>query len=157
MRGYLDALEAILQGVQVPYGDKLHVTVTGSRDGWERTPAPLVWSLGMVWDWFGRDVRLSHGKARGVDAAADRIARARGWDVMPYPVRREEWARYGGWAGHQRNARMIDAERPKLVLALIWRASRGSTGCADNAAARGIPVVRIDEELALLPRGHGRL
>jgi hypothetical protein len=153
VKGYLDALEDILQrSTNTRSIDRLRVTVTGSRDGWPPTPRPLVLSLGVVYDWFGRDVRLAHGKARGVDAAADRIARGRGWQVMPYPVKSHEWDVYGGQAGHMRNARMLEAEQPHLVLALIWRGSRGSTGCADNATARGIPVVRIDEELALLPR-----
>jgi ABC-type Fe3+-hydroxamate transport system substrate-binding protein len=92
-----------------------------------------------------------------VDKAADRIARSRRWQVMPYPVSQREWNVYGGVAGHQRNARMLDAEQPDLVLALIWNRSRGATGCADNALGRGIPVVRIDQELALIPRASAML
>lgn len=158
MIGYLDALEDALQGVAgSTAGRKLRLVVTGSRRGWPVTPLALVLSLGVVYDWYGRDVRLAHGAARGVDQAADRIARPRGWQVMPYPVRKDEWAIHGGYAGHQRNARMIEAEQPDLVLALIWRGSRGSTGCADNAAARGIRVVRIDEELSHFPRWSATL
>jgi hypothetical protein len=110
-----------------------------------------------VYAWYGRDVRLAHGKARGIDMAADRLGRRARWQIMPYEVSRREWAAYGGWAGHQRNARMLETELPDLLLAFIWRGSRGSTGCADNATARGIPTLRVDEELAQIPRGSAML
>lgn len=159
MIGYLDALEDALQGVtRSTAGRKLKLTVTGSRDhGWGTTPAPLAYCLGVVFDWYGRDVRLSHGKARGIDMAADRIGRVRMWEIEPYPVTSYEWLTYGGYGGHQRNARMLQAEHPDLLLALIWRGSRGSTGCRDNALARGIPCVTVDEELAHLPRSRAML
>jgi hypothetical protein len=131
--------------------------VTGSRDGWELTPAPLVQAFDLIYAWQGRAVRLGHGRARGVDMAADRLGRALGWQVMPYPVSQREWDTYGKQAGHMRNARMLEAEQPHLVLALIWRGSRGSTGCRDNALGRGIPCVTIDEELALIPRASAML
>lgn len=158
MKGYLDALEDTLQGVSgSTAGRRLRVVVTGSRDGWGFNPGPLVHSLAVVYDWYGRSVRLAHGNARGVDNAASRFGRSRMWEVVPYPVRRDEWAVYKGHGGHQRNARMLDTERPDLVLALIWHGSRGSTGCRDNALGRGIPCVTIDEELALVPRGSAML
>lgn len=158
MKGYLDALEEVLQGIAgSTAGRPLRLVVTGSRDGWGDQPAALIHSLGLVYDWHNRYVRLGHGNARGIDTAAARFGRAHRWQIMPYPVRRQEWMTYGGSAGHQRNARMLEAERPDLVLALIWMRSRGSTGCADNALARGIPVLRIDEELALLPRARASL
>ena len=158
MRGYLDALDDTLQGVATfTAGRKLRLVVTGSRDGWGQSLAPLVYSLGVIYDWYGRDVRLAHGNARGVDDAASRIGRCKLWEVVPYPVSQWEWSAYGGYAGHQRNARMLEAERPDLLLALIWRGSRGSTGCRNNALARRIPCVTIDEELAQLPRGSAML
>lgn len=153
MRGYLDALEDILQGVaSSTAGRRLKVVVTGSRDGWEPTPAALARSFETLYVWYGSNVRLAHGGARGVDMAADRLARAHRWQVATYRVTRREWATVGGYAGHQRNARMLQTEAPDLVLALIWRGSRGATGCAHNALARGIPVLVIDEELAQIPR-----
>lgn len=159
MRGYLDALEDILQGVgRGTIGRGLRLVVTGSRDGWEPAPAPLIACFDVIAGWYGRDVRLAHGAARGVDTAADRMARTRRWpQPMRYPVSDREWQVYGKVAGHQRNARMLEAELPDLVLALIWNRSRGATGCADNALARGIPVLRIDEELAQLPRVRASL
>jgi hypothetical protein len=158
MIGYLDALEDVLQGVsRSTAGRKLKLVVTGSRDGWATTPAPLVHSLGVVYDWYGREVRLSHGRARGIDTAADQIGRAYGWQIMPYPVRQSDWRLHGRVAGHLRNARMLESEQPDLLLAFIWRGSRGSTGCRDNALARGISCVTVDEELARLPRGSAML
>jgi hypothetical protein len=156
--GYLDALEDALQRVAgSTAGRKLKLTVTGSRDGWATTPTPLVLCLGVIYDWYGTDVRLAHGKARGIDLAADRFAYVRRWERAPYPVSSREWEAYGRMAGHQRNARMLETERPDLLLALIWRGSRGSTGCRDNALARGIPCVTVDEELARVPRGSAML
>jgi hypothetical protein len=156
--GYLDALEDVLQGIaKSVVGRGLRLIVTGSRDGWTPAPAALVESFDLIYDWYGRDVRLGHGRARGIDMAADSLGRSRGWQVMPYPVSQREWQSYGGVAGHQRNARMLDAEQPDLLLAFIWRHSRGSTGCRDNALARGIRCVTVDEELARIRRGSAML
>lgn len=158
MIGYLDALEELLQGVaSSTAGRKLRLVVTGSRDGWEPRPLALMLSLGVIYDWYGRDVRLGHGKARGIDTAADTIGRSHSWEIHPYPVDQWDWQLHGRMAGHLRNARMLDAEQPDVLLAFIWRGSRGSTGCADNATARGIKVLRIDEELARIPRGSAML
>jgi hypothetical protein len=160
VKGYLDALEDILRGVAPSVGTArpLRLTVTGSRDGWVPIPpTPLVECFRTVYDWYGRDVRLGHGAARGIDMAADALGRRARWQIMPYKVTSAEWTTYKGYAGHRRNARMLEAEAPDLVLAFIWRGSRGSTGCADNATARGIPVIRIDEELALIPRASAML
>lgn len=155
--GYLDELEDLFRLVR-PNANRLRLTVTGSREWPEETGAYVVGSLfGVVQAHYGRFVRLAHGKARGVDAWADRIGHTLFWQVMPYPVSRREWAAHGGWAGHQRNARMLEIEQPDLVITMIHNASRGSTGCRDNALARGIPTLTVDDERALLPRGRAML
>lgn len=158
MIGYLDALEVALQGVHsATRGRFLRLTFTGSRD-WPVEHAPVLEGMfQLVQQHYARRVRLAHGKARGADLLADKLGRRHGWQIMPYPVSSREWNTYGGYAGHQRNARMLETEAPDLVIALTWRRSRGATGCADNATARGITVVRVDDELALLPRVRATL
>lgn len=156
MSGYLDALELALRGVR-PVRPRLHVVWTASRD-WPDDLVGVADRIGdLLWTHHGRRVRLAHGAARGGDQLAEeQIARYR-WQPGRYPVSRREWATVGGWAGHQRNARMLEAEQPDLVIALIHRRSRGATGCRDNALARGIPTVTVDDELALIPRVRARL
>lgn len=155
MKGYLDALEDILRGVPriaPSIRPRLRVVWTASRE-WPRDMGHVAALVGSaLYEHSGRDVQLAHGCARGGDQLAEALITHYRWTPRRYPVSGREWKIYGGYAGHQRNARMLEAEQPELVVALIWNRSRGATGCADNATARGIPVLRVDEELALLPR-----
>lgn len=159
MKGYLDTLEDVLTGVlrRPDAFPRIRVVFTGSRE-WPTDLGYVIDSLltTLHVEAYGR-VTLAHGNALGADKRAHRVARNLGFRVVPFPVRREEWDLNGGHAGHQRNARMLDEVRPHLVLATIWRRSRGATGCRDNALARGIPCVTVDEELALLPRVRATL
>lgn len=159
MKGYLDTLEDALTGVlrRPDAFPRVRVVFTGSRE-W---PSELRHVIGELLTTLNTEtcgrVTLAHGKARGADLYAHRVALSLGFRVVPIPVRRGEWDLYGGRAGHMRNARMLDEVRPHLVLATIWQRSRGATGCRDNALARGIPCVTVDGELALLPRGRAML
>ena len=157
--GYLDELEDHFRLVRPSaVADRLRLTVTGSRD-WPPDTGPFILRslFELIHAHYGRFVRLAHGQARGVDAWADRLGRALDWQIMPYPVSAREWRVNGGYAGHQRNARMLETEQPDLVIAMIHNASRGSTGCRDNALARGIPTLTVDDELALIRRGRATL
>jgi hypothetical protein len=158
VNGYLDELERTLQLVRrSAVLDRLRIVWTASREWPEEHNNVGYGLLSLVVAHYGRYVRLAHGAARGGDQVAARFGPRQGWRMVPYPVGPQEWERFGGWAGHRRNAFMIEAERPDLVIALIYRGSRGATGCADNAAARGVPVLRIDEELALIRRGRATM
>jgi len=83
--------------------------------------------------------RVAHGWAAG----ADRIARLWAEDFLGsagtrgYPA---DWRRDGRAAGPRRNVRMLEAERPDLVLAYPIRDSRGTWNCVTEALARGITV-----------------
>lgn len=156
--GYLDLLEEKFQQVRrSAVLDRLRVVWTASREWPEELNGVGYGLLSCVHSHYGAYVRLAHGAARGGDQIAARFGPRHSWRMVPYPVASREWERFGGWAGHQRNARMIELERPDLVIALIYQGSRGATGCADNATARGIPVLRVDEELALVRRGRAML
>jgi hypothetical protein len=152
--GYLDELEYQLQLVRPnAVADRLRLVITSSRDWPSDTCTQVTHALfSSIRSAYGRYVRLAHGDAVGGDQIAKHIGNDFRWTVKPYPVSDAEWLAFGGYAGHQRNARMLEAEQPDLVIALIHNRSRGATGCRDNALARGIPTVTVDDELALLRR-----
>jgi len=94
--------------------------------------------------------RLAHGGARGLDAIAAEMATELGWEVVAYPA---DWSR-GKRAGSERNVRMVDAERPDIVLAFPLPQSRGTWHCARYAHSLGVPVfVRLQR---WVPFGEAR-
>lgn len=113
----------------------MRVLVTGSR-GWKdrnRIHERLVrFPLGTV---------IVHGKALGVDMAADRFARQLGLEVEQHPA---DWAKHGSRAGILRNIAMIDTQ-PDLVLAFWDGESKGTQHCIEEARRRGLPVEVIKE------------
>lgn len=156
--GYLDLLEEAFRRVRVTATlDRLRIVWTASRD---LPPEFLGVSLRvgeLIREFYGREVRLAHGCARGGDQLAERLIAEHRWQPGRHPVPRSEWRQYGGHAGHRRNDRMLQAEQPDLVIALIHNGSHGATGCRDNALARGILTVTIDQELARTPRTRATL
>jgi hypothetical protein len=153
--GYLDHLESILQVVQRSRGP-IGWVWTGSRRMPEHWAKAVTLQLDAAQRILGpRDcerVTIAHGDCgQGLDRAVDKLAREHGFRVRRFPVRQAEWNVWGGYAGHQRNARMLDGMVPGLVSAFIYEGSRGSTGCRDNALARGVPCVVIsgEDDLAL--------
>lgn len=85
--------------------------------------------------------RLAHGACvwGGLDEIADEIARALGWEVAPYPV-------LPGERPTARNIRMVDAERPTIVLAFPLPGSRGTWHCARYAVSRGVETWVLQRE-----------
>lgn len=85
-----------------------------------------------------------HGAARGADKLAglwawrhrDRVVE------LPFPVPTEEWDRFGGYAGHLRNARMLEEGRPDLVLA-FYPGGPGTANMVRQAQAAGVEVWQI--------------
>lgn len=123
----------------------MKIVVTGGRnftDG-ERIAADVRALRGMM-----KLERLAHGDARGADRLAALAGVAAGVDVEAYPVDRK---RDGKWpaAGPRRNARMLEAERPELVLAYPDPLSRGTWQCVKAALSRGISVIVWAPELSL--------
>lgn len=161
MKHVLDALESKLKGIE-PITLPFRWTVTGSRDAPEELWRPVVFEMvRLVREYLDpcqarplsrcTHVRLAHGCARGVDGWFDQACKSVGWQPRRYPVRREDWMRFGGYAGQRRNGFMLRAELPHLCTALVHNSSRGATGCANEALAMGIPVLRVTEEDLLLP------
>lgn len=84
------------------------------------------------------DTTIIHGAARGVDEAADAIARRLGFKVEKFPA---QWGVFGDAAGPIRNRLMLDQE-PDLVIAFHGdiSKSKGTKDVIQAAEKRGIPV-----------------
>ncbi len=87
-------------------------------------------------------VRLAHGAATGADAFADDWARLRGVPVVAYPVLDADWMALGKRAGNERNARMIESERPDIVIA--FPGGKGTADAVRTAERRHIDVMAVD-------------
>lgn len=77
-----------------------------------------------------------HGAARGADRIAASWAFRRRIKCWPFPA---DWDSYGRGAGLIRNAEMLVASQPDIVIAFP-----GGTGTADMVArahAAGVPVI----------------
>lgn len=82
--------------------------------------------------------RVATGAASGADTLADTWARSRGIPVERYYA---QWRAEGKSAGPKRNQRMLEAEKPELVVAFP-----GGSGTADmvrRAKEAGIDVREI--------------
>lgn len=115
----------------------MKIVVTGGRnftDG-ERIAADVRALRGMM-----KLERLAHGDAPGADRLAHQAGLAAGIEVGKYPVDRKIDGRWPA-AGPRRNARMLEAERPELVLAYPDPLSRGTWQCVRYALSRGAIVI----------------
>ena len=109
--------------------------------GWQRSEAVQHLNrsrLGVEPDGDARCCGQVHGACpRGADAiAAAYAARTPGYQVEAHPA---DWHRYGGAAGHRRNAEMI-ALGADGCAAFIRGGSPGSTSAVRLARASGIPI-----------------
>jgi len=80
--------------------------------------------------------KVAHGAAPGVDAMADRWARARG---LPVQVFRADWNRHGRSAGPRRNQEMLDCFQPEAVIA--FDGGRGTADIVRRARAVAVKVI----------------
>ena len=79
---------------------------------------------------------IIHGAARGADHLASQWAASRGVTQMPMPA---DWDRYGKSAGFRRNAEMLSAGHPHLVVA--FPGGRGTQMMTDLARKAGVEVL----------------
>lgn len=79
-----------------------------------------------------------HGAARGADLLAAEWAGYRGVPVEPYPA---DWDGLGKSAGHVRNAQMLRAGKPTVVVA--FPGGRGTADMMRKARAAKVPVLEI--------------
>lgn len=79
---------------------------------------------------------LAHGGASGADRLAAKWAMLSGVPQKSYVA---DWKRYGRSAGPRRNAGMLDAVKPGLVIAFPGGA--GTKNCVELALTRDVRVV----------------
>ena len=130
------------------------ILVTGSRTwtDWAKVRTVLV---GLRHLRQGEPVTIRHGRARGLDTIAARIAKQLGYalDKPPvpgdkrdpyqlggYPIYREDWVQYGWGAGPRRNGIMLHAndQLPDLVLAWHLNNSPGTLDMLTQAGDAGV-------------------
>lgn len=139
---------------------RLRVLVTGGRDYTDRDRVTRV--LDLVHERIGVLVVI-HGGATGADTLASEWAIDRGVPTEPYAVTKEEWRTQGISAGPRRNARMLAASAPDVVVAFPGgRGTANMTSLADEATvpildARPGNAIQLIEGLEVLMRTRNRL
>lgn len=124
----------------------MRILVTGSRDlsskaivadaFREAIGRHYGFPLPVPFDWSS--VTIRHGKARGADTLAHRIAQEWGMRTQFIDA---DWATFGNAAGPIRNSRLVALEPvADECLAFPARGSRGTYDCMKKASAAGIPV-----------------
>jgi hypothetical protein len=82
---------------------------------------------------------LVHGACRaGADDFAQQWAMSRG---VYYSAHRADWRAFGSAAGPRRNAHMLQAEAPDLVMA--FPGGRGTADMVRRALAANVPVLHV--------------
>lgn len=82
---------------------------------------------------------LVNGGADCTDTFAAEWAYAHG---VPVFTERADWKRYGAYAGHIRNAKMLEDWNPRLVIA--FPGGPGTASMRIKAFLAGVPVLRFD-------------
>ncbi|MGH7922784.1 MAG: SLOG family protein [Candidatus Dormibacteraceae bacterium] len=96
---------------------------------------------------------MIHGGSPGADAIAGQVARELGILLRAHPA---DWKRFGRGAGPLRNQRMLEAEKPDLVIAFSMPASL-TPGTADMVARARAADVPVEVHIAEVPdRGPSR-
>lgn len=87
---------------------------------------------------------IVHGAGKGADTLAERWAKRRGQEAMPFPANWYPNGRSAGLdrsAGPRRNQQMIDEGRPELVVA--FPGGRGTADMVKRAKAANIKVIEV--------------
>ena len=85
---------------------------------------------------------IIHGGATGADSTAGRWAESEGIKVHSFPVRKEDWKKYGKNAGPMRNRKMIIEGKPDVVIA--FPGGKETESMINLADEYGIRVVRAE-------------
>jgi hypothetical protein len=86
----------------------------------------------------GTPARIVSGGAQGADYAAEVFAQERGIDLAVYKA---DWLAHGRAAGSIKNQRMLDEEKPDLVIA--FPGGRGTADVKRRAREAGVPVYEV--------------
>jgi hypothetical protein len=80
---------------------------------------------------------IIEGDARGADRMAGYWAKKNKIDLLIFPA---DWTKYGKAAGPIRNKQMLDEGKPDLVIAFMFKDSRGTKNMVEQAQKAGIEV-----------------
>lgn len=97
---------------------------------------------------------LINGGARGADAMAGHWGLSFGLNVLTINA---EWDTYGKAAGPIRNAKMLEAGKPELVVAFPTgrlEESKGTRDMVTKAVAARVPVIVVRNGLLTTYDGH---
>lgn len=119
------------------------VLFTGSRD-WTNVDKVVEVMLELP-----PDTVIVHGGARGLDTIVDRVAKAIGLKVIPYPA---DWSTNDAREGLYRNSQMLHESKPDKVLGFRTKLnSKGTNDMLKKAGQSGIPH-EIYDDWEILPR-----
>lgn len=120
----------------------MKILVTGGREFNNRA------FVEVTLDTLCRDTPITsivHGGARGADTYAMDWARARNIKDIPYKLTAADWERHPGKsAGIYRNMKMLDAEKPDLVVAFPGK--NGTSHMIGYAEKNGYKVAKFEPE-----------
>ncbi len=83
---------------------------------------------------------LIEGEARGADTLSRLYAEGLGIPVSSFPA---DWLSHGKAAGPIRNKQMLDIGQPDLVIAFMFKDSRGTKNMVEQAEKAGVETVVI--------------
>jgi hypothetical protein len=118
------------------------VLLTGSRT-WDRPDVihSRLDAMRAAAEANGYEFVLVHGGCpKGADLIGHQWALYTGTPCEVYPA---DWRRYGRSAGAVRNSMMIDT-KPDEVIGFLRDNSGGTSGCLNEARARGLRVTQVD-------------
>lgn len=82
---------------------------------------------------------IIHGGARGADSLAKNWATLRKVQSVAYPVKADDWAKYGKAAGVIRNKTMLEHSKPDLVV--VFPGQNGTKDMMDRAIKAGVETI----------------
>lgn len=104
--------------------------------------------LGFLKLFYGADLGVIHGAARGLDSLVQQVCEELGIKVRGYPA---DWNTHGRAAGHVRNAEMAKRlaywrdVHGHTVQLVSWPGGNGTMGMRSDAASYNIPISVIED------------
>jgi hypothetical protein len=118
---------------------QVRVIICGGRDDHFYGFGPLV--IDSLGRWYGQQLVIVHGAARGVDEEAGAYARSLGLKVEEFPA---GWEKHGRAAGHIRNQAMLESGADAVIAFkrnFNWALDRGGTeDMVRRAKEAGVPA-----------------
>ncbi len=131
-----------------------YVIISGGRDqDGPEIHADMGEILGFLQMFYGNDLRVLHGAARGVDSVAQETCDDLGITVKAYPA---DWDANPRAAGVIRNRQMADlvakwSKSGHTGELIAFRGGNGTENMVKEALERDIPVTRVPHDETMVP------